>query len=163
MMLKRHLRNSCLSLSGSLVICLVLSATAFSQDETRTIRGPVTITSEMLTADNQARTALFEGSVVARTSDVTIYSDKMLVSYDKNTGNVMRIDATGRVRFVKEDRVVTSHEATYQADGEKLVFTGEPRAVEGENVVSGRRMTYLLNEDRLLVEDSKVFLNKKDQ
>lgn len=163
MMSKRHLKNSFLSLSSALVISMVLSATAFSQEETGKIRGPITITSEMLTADNQARTALFERSVVARTSDVTIYSDRMLVQYDKNTGNVTRIDASGRVKFVKENRVVTSQEATYHADGEKLVFTGEPRAVEGENVVSGRKMTYLLNEDRFLVEDSKVFLNKKDQ
>jgi lipopolysaccharide export system protein LptA len=52
----------------------------------------------------------------------------------------------------------------YSAVGEKIIFTGEPKAVEGENVVTGKKMTYLMNEDRFLVEGSKVFFtNKKEQ
>jgi lipopolysaccharide export system protein LptA len=87
----------------------------------------------------------------------------MLVYYD-NSGNVTKLDAGGGVKLIKENRVVTSQEATYYADGEKVIFTGEPRAVEGENVVTGRIMTYLMDEDHFIVEDSKVFLtNKKEQ
>ncbi len=94
---------------------------------------------------------------------MTIYCDKMLVYYEKGTGNVKRIDASGKVKLIKEDRVITSQEATYYADGEKVIFTGEPRAVEGENVVTGSKMTYFMNEDRFFVEDSKVFLTQKKE
>jgi len=117
----------------------------------------------MLTADNKARTALFERSVVARTTDLTMYADRMLVHYDKDTGNVTQIDAEGAVKVVKENRVITSREAVYYADGEKVIFTGEPRAVEDENVVAGKKIIYLMNEDRFLVEDSKVFLTQKKE
>jgi lipopolysaccharide export system protein LptA len=139
----------------------LLSTNVFSAEEAQKIKGPIIITSEMLTADNQTHTALFEHTVVARTTDMTIYANKMLVHYDKDTGNVTRIDAEGDVKLIKDNRVITSKEATYYADGEKVIFTGEPKAIDGENVVTGRKMTYLLNENRFLVEGSKVFLTKK--
>jgi lipopolysaccharide export system protein LptA len=150
-------------LSGALIIFLLLSINAFSAEEAERIKGPIIITSEILTADNQTHTALFENSVVARTTDMTIYADRMLVYYNKDTGNVIRINAEGDVKLIKENRVITSKEATYYAEGEKVIFSGEPRAVDGENVVTGRKMTYLLNEDRFLVEGSKVFLKNKGQ
>jgi len=150
-------------LSGALIIFLLLSINVFSAEEAERIKGPIIITSEILTADNQTHTALFENSVVARTTDMTIYADRMLVYYNKDTGNVIRINAEGDVKLIKENRVITSKEAVYYAEGEKVIFSGEPRAVDGENVVTGRKMTYLLNEDRFLVEDSKVFLKNKGQ
>ena len=149
---------------GCLCVFLLLSAVnAYPDEEVKKIKGPIVITSKMLTADNLARTGLFENSVVARTTDTTIYCDKMLVYYEKDTGNVKRIDANGKVKFMKDNRVITSQEAVYYADGEKIIFTGEPRAVEGENVVIGTKMTYFMNEDRFFVEESKVFLTKKNE
>ncbi len=132
-------------------------------EEEKKIKGPIVITSQMLTADNKERTALFERSVVARTPDITLYADKMLVYYEKDTGNVTRIEAEGKVKVIKEQRIITSNEAIYYADSEQVIFTGEPRAVEGENVVTGTKMVYLMDEDRFLVEDSKVILTKKEK
>ena len=148
---------------SSLSLFLLLSANVFSAEKAQRIQGPITITSEMLTADNKAHTALFENSVVARTTDMTIYSDKMLVYYNENTGNITKIEAKDNVKLIKATRVIASKEATYYADGDKVIFTGEPRAVEGENIVTGRKMTYLLSDDRFLVEDSKVFLQRKKE
>jgi lipopolysaccharide export system protein LptA len=122
--------------------------------------GPVTITSEKLTADNKAGTALFEHQVTARTGEMTLHSEKMLVRYSQDSGNVTRIEAEGNVRFLRGNRVITSRAATYFSDDERVVFTGEPRAVEGENLVTGSRMTYFMNDDRFLVDDSKVFLTR---
>ena len=123
-------------------------------------KGPIVINSTSLTADNKAHTALFEGSVTARTDNGTISSDSMLVSYAEG-GNVTRIDAKGHVRLVRGDRVITSEEATYFADDEKVIFTGDPRATEGGNVVSGTKLTYLMKEDRSIVENPKVFIENK--
>lgn len=163
-MSKRFFKNNFYCLCCFLAIFLLFAANIFADDKTKKIKGPITITSETLTADNQARTALFEKSVIARTTDMTIYADRMLVYYAKDAGNVTRIDASGSVRVVTGNRAITSEEAVYYAGEEKIVFTGEPRAVEDDNVVTGKKMTYLMNEDRFLVEGSKVFLtNKKEQ
>ena len=153
------------------MICLVsiffifsiLIGNALSAEAVKKIKGPIVITSEKLTADNQAHTALFERSVVARTEETILYADRMLVYSDKDSGDVTKIDATGAVKMIKDKRVITSREATYYAEGEKVIFTGDPKAVEDGNVMTGKKMTYLMNEDRFLVDDSKVFLTKGEK
>jgi lipopolysaccharide export system protein LptA len=164
----QHLINKSFRVSVFLIILLLLSVNVFSAEQKQTgrekkIKGPITITSKTMTTDNKAHTALFEHSVVARTTDMTLYSDRMLVYYEEGTGNVTRIDAAGNVKVIKENKVITSNEATYYAGVEKVIFTGEPRAIEGENVVTGKIMTYLMDDDRFLVEDSKVILTKKKE
>jgi len=126
-------------------------------------QGPIVITSEKMTADNQAHTALFERSVVARSAGTILYADRMLVYSDKDSGEVTKSDATGAVKMIKDKRVITSQEATYYAEGEKVIFTGDPKAVKDGNVMTGKKMTYLMNEDRFLVDDSKVFLPKGEE
>jgi lipopolysaccharide export system protein LptA len=145
---------------SNLLILFLLSTTVFSQEKAQMIKGPITITSGTLTADNKAHTAAFENSVVARTSDMTLLADRMLVSYDANSGDVKMIEAEGNIKLLRGTRVIISHKAAYYADAEKVIFTGEPRATDGENIVTGTKITYLLNEDRYLVDDSKVFLKK---
>jgi lipopolysaccharide export system protein LptA len=140
---------------------LACVAVASADDQKMKVKGPITITSESLTADNKAHTALFEGRVVAKTAEMTIYSDKMLVFYKEGSGDVTKIEATGNVRLVKGTRLITAQTATYYADEDKVVFTGDPRAMDGENVVTGTAMTYFISDDRSLVEKSRVFLKSK--
>lgn len=122
------------------------------------VKGPITVTSETLTADNKAHTALFEKNVVAKTSEMTLYADSMLVFYTEKGGDVTKIEATGNVRLYKDSRVITAQKATYFADRGEVIFTGEPRAVDGENVVTGSMMTYFIGQDRSYVENSRVIL-----
>jgi len=148
----------------SLLLIFISATNTFSQDTKQRIKGPIVVTSETLTADNNAHTALFEKNVVAKTTDMTIYADTMLVYYKEEGGEVTKIDATGNVKVLRNTRVITSQKAIYYADEDKVIFTGEPRAVDGENVVTGSKMTYFINDDRSYVENSKVFLkNKKDK
>ena len=148
----------------NILLLLALSAVASAEEQKMKVKGPINITSETLTADNKARTALFEGNVVAKTTDMTIYSDKMLVFYKEGSGDVTKIESTGNVRLLQGTRLITSQNAVYYADEDKVVFTGEPRAMDGENVVTGATMTYYISQDRSYVEKSKVFLkSKKDR
>jgi lipopolysaccharide export system protein LptA len=146
-----------------IIIYSMLIGNALSSEAIKKIKGPIVITSEKLTADNQAHTALFERSVVARNAETVLYADRMLVYSDKDSGDVTKIDATGAVKMIKDKKVITSREATYYAVGEKVIFTGEPKAVEDGNVMTGKKMTYLMNEDRFLVDDGKVFLTKGEK
>jgi lipopolysaccharide export system protein LptA len=148
----------------SIVFLFVPALLSGAENQKAAIKGPITITSETLTADNMAHTALFENKVVAKTTNLTIQSDKMLVFYNETGGDVTKIEATGNVKVIKEARIITSQEATYFAEEEKVVFTGEPRAMDGDNVVSGTKIVYFTGNDRYLVENSKVVLkSKKDR
>jgi len=142
------------------LLCLLFPPFSSGEEKLLETKEPTTITASTLIADNKARTALFEGSVVAKNDDLTIHSDKMLVYYAED-GKVTKIDAAGHVKVIKGERIITSDEATYFTEEEKVVFTGKPRAMEGGNVVSGTKMTYFMKEDRSLVENSKVFIENK--
>lgn len=121
-------------------------------------KAPIVITSETLTADSKNETAIFEGSVVARTEDITMYSDRMTVYYDSSRKKVRKIHAVGDVKVNKEERALFSDEAVYLEEEGKIIFTGNPRAVEGENLISGRQIVFYLKDDRAVVEGSRVVL-----
>jgi lipopolysaccharide export system protein LptA len=142
------------------LLCLLFPPFSSGEEKLLQTKEPTTITASTLMADNKARTAVFEGSVVAKNDDITINSDKMLVYYAED-GKVTKIEAAGHVKVIKGERVITSDEATYFTEEEKVVFTGKPRAMEGGNVVSGTKMTYFMKEDRSVVENSKVFIENK--
>jgi len=151
-----------LLLTGN-IFFLILSAWVAAEQPKEKIRGPITVTSESLTADNKQHTALFENTVIAKTADMTIHADWMLVHYREQGGDVTKIEAKGNVKVYRDAKVITSKEATYFADEEKVVFTGSPRAIDGENVVTGTKIIYFTKDDRSFVENSKVILkNKQD-
>ncbi|MCE5194203.1 MAG: LptA/OstA family protein [Nitrospiraceae bacterium] len=145
----------------SAVILFSFTTNVFSEDSTGQLKGPIIITSDTLSADNKARTALFEKNVVAKTETMTLMSDKMLVYYAEKTGSITRIDVEGNVKLIKNDLVVTSDVAKYYADENKVVFTGEPKAVEKGNVVAGDMMTYFIKTERFIVNKSRVLLENK--
>ncbi len=97
--------------------------------------------------------------MVAKSESMTLYADRMLV-YSSEQGKITKIEAAGHVKLIKGEKVVTSDEATYFTEEEKVIFTGQARAVEGTNMVTGTKMIYLMNDDRSLVENSKVFMEK---
>ncbi len=135
-------------------------------EQNKNVKEPTIVTSQKMTTDNKAKTALFEGNVVVRKGDRTMYADKMLVHYSEEKGgsNIKEIDAEGNVKLVRGDRVVTSKFAVYYAEPEEyIVFTGDPRASQGEDVVTGTKITYFMKDDHSIVENSKVFIVSKDK
>jgi lipopolysaccharide export system protein LptA len=157
----------CLFYLLSLVTCFLPSASYADEKADKNAQPvPTIITSEALTADNKAKTALFTGSVVAKKGNMTLYADRMLVYYIASGGgsNIDKIDAEGNVKLIRGDRIVTSGKAVYFAGAEeRAIFTESPRAAEGKNVVTGTKMTYYMKDDRSVVENSKVFIVEKEQ
>jgi lipopolysaccharide export system protein LptA len=136
------------------IISLPVSAQADKEE-------PIIITSQTLIADNNLNTVTFEGTVVAKNEDITIYSDKMEVFYNNNLGEITKIYAHGNVRALKNDRTIFSDEATYLEDEEKIIFTGEPKAVDGENVITGTEIIFFIKKNRTVVKGSRVVLKKE--
>lgn len=122
---------------------------------------PIVITAKTLIADNKNNVVIFEGTVVAKSKDLAIYSDRMDVSYANSMGEITKILAQGNVKTVKDNQVIFSKEATYSKQEEKIVFTGEPRVVDGENVVMGTEIIYYLKENRSIVKGSRVVIKQK--
>ncbi len=121
---------------------------------------PITIKSNDLTADNKGKKAVFTGKVVAKQGDVTIFCDKMTVYYGNTQGDVDKIEADGTVRIVQENRTGSSAHAVYESKEGRITLTGgSPKVTQGTDTVSGKIITYFLDDDRSNVSgggDSRV-------
>lgn len=147
-----------------LISILIVSFTALGVSVTEGAENKsITITSETLTADNRNSNAVFEGSVVAKTDEMTIYSDKMTVYYSDAEKNVKEIYATGNVKVHSKERAIFSKEASYINNKEMIIFTGNPKAVEGDNIITGTKIIFFLKDDRAVVEGSRVILQNKQE
>jgi lipopolysaccharide export system protein LptA len=124
---------------------------------------PIIITSKTLTADSKNNTATFDGSVVAKTDRITIYSDKMTVFYGNSKGKINKIHAVGNVKVNKKGKAMFSKDAVYFNDEEKIVFTGNPKAIEGENLITGKKIIFYLKDDRAVIEESRVILQNTQE
>ena len=112
---------------------------------------PITVKSNEMNADNSAKTAVFSGKVVAKQGDVTIFSDKLVVSYADKGGDVEKIEAFGNVRIVQMKRTGFSDQAVYESATGRIVMTGAPRVVQGDDSISGKIITYYVNDEKSYV------------
>lgn len=66
--------------------------------------------------------------------------------------SMSQIEATGRVKIVKENGNATCGKAVYRADEDIITLTENPVAWEKGTRVSGKKITMYLKEDRSVVE-----------
>lgn len=112
---------------------------------------PIQIKSNELVADNAARTATFLGKVAARQGDITIYSDKLVIHYGGANQEVEKVEAFGNVRIVQGNRHGEAEHAVYDNKGGKIVLDGNPKVFQGEDVITGKVITYFVDEQRSVV------------
>ena len=115
---------------------------------------PLRITSQQLEADNKNSVIIFSGNVVAKQGKVTIYADSARVYYEKKEeGNEIReVVATGNVKIQEADRLAVAQNAVFTNAEQKIVLTGQPKVWQGKDMVSGEKITILLEEDKSFVE-----------
>jgi len=144
-----------LSYIGIVLICVWFPVSASSPSAAVSSKDrsalPITVKSNEMNADNSAKTAVFSGKVVAKQGDVTIFSDKLVVSYADKGGDVEKIEAFGNVRIVQMKRTGFSGQAVYESATGRIVMTGSPRVVQGEDSISGKIITYYLDDEKSYV------------
>ncbi|WP_224963267.1 lipopolysaccharide transport periplasmic protein LptA [Geomonas subterranea] len=137
-----------------IVSCLALLlalATAGNAAQGGANKEPLKIKSDTLNTDNEKKTATFEGKVVARQGDMTLYTDRLVVSYSGPNNEVSQVEAFGSVRIVQEERQATGAHGVYDPKLARIVLDGNPKVVSGEDVVTGRIITYYVNEQKSVV------------
>lgn len=109
---------------------------------------PITVKSNEMTADNKGKTAVFSGKVVAKQGDITIFSDRLTVSYAEKGGDVEKVEALGNVRIVQLNRTGFADQALYDSHNGRIVLTGSPRVVQGGDSISGKVITYYVDDEK---------------
>lgn len=109
---------------------------------------PITVKSNEMSADNKGKTAIFSGKVVAKQGDVTIFADKLVVNYADQSGDVDKVEATGTVRIIQQNRTGFADQAVYDSRNGRIILTGTPRVVQGGDSISGKVITYYVDDDK---------------
>ncbi len=116
---------------------------------------PVEITAGSMHADMQAGDLVFKGRVKARQGDRTIYADKMEVKYTPD-GKLTKLVAIGNVKVNMGDSFATSDRLIFDNVKRVIYLVGNPRLVQGKQIIVGRKMTYDITLEKLIVDAPKI-------
>ncbi|MDD2365223.1 MAG: lipopolysaccharide transport periplasmic protein LptA [Desulfuromonadaceae bacterium] len=139
---------NCLILAGFFCSAFVSPALAASNAATDRSSLPITVKSNEMSADNKGKTAVFVGRVVAKQADITIFSDKLIVNYSDQKGDVDKVEAQGNVRIIQLNRTGFADQAVYESRSGRIVLTGSPRVVSGGDSISGKIITYFVDDEK---------------
>lgn len=141
---------------------LLLFPLALSSPSWSVEKAPINIEADRMVSLEQKNSVLFSGNVLATQADVRIRSQEMTVFYSekkkKGNGNqdVEKVHCTGSVEITKGDWLGTGKAMDYLASQRKVILTGNAKAWQGKNQVSGETIVYYLDEGRSEVVPGKV-------
>jgi len=145
--------------------CLLLGSPVLAQTKgamkNEVQSAPVDIRSDRLTVHQKKQRAVFEGNVKTVQGDLEINCEKLTVTYtgEKDgakgagvkAGEVKQMVFTGSVSITQKNRRGHCERAVFDRVAGRIVCTGNPWVVEGENRIRGERIVYLLKEDEVRV------------
>jgi len=143
----------------------VANVKAYALDKGEDV-GSIQIKADSLVAYNEASYAEFTGNVTAVQGTTQITSDKLRIYYSKVSENkgkkdtgeesVKKVVASGKVVIRSENRTAYTSMAEYTPASKVIVLSGpDSKVISGNNFVSGDKITFYVNEDRVTVERGK--------
>ncbi len=136
---------------------------------------PTIITADNLHGDYAHNVGTFEGNVLVVDPRMTVRADRMTVFFGatnvvttvgattttNTTRSVQKIIADGGVVITTPDNKKTnSDHAEYTANDGKVVLTGHPRAESADGIVTGNKITFWRDSQRMDVENSQTETNR---
>jgi lipopolysaccharide transport protein LptA len=113
---------------------------------------------------------LFDENVLVDDVQFLMRSDRLLV-FMQGTNEVQQIMAVGRVNITNQTRVASCDKAVYTKKDGQIVMSGNARLMrqgDGGGEVTGTRITFWLDDERMEVSPGRVILppgtfNKADK
>ena len=127
----------------------------------------VEITSDRMRSEEGGKKIVFSGNVVGTWGELTINSDILEIYNTKDTDSQTdEIVAIGNVFITKNKKRARGDRAVYLDKLQKIILTGKPYATawEDKNIIEGKEMIFLLEQDRFVVNNRvrmKLFPKKK--
>ncbi len=113
---------------------------------------PITIEADHMESLEAENNVLFTGNVDARQADVRIQADKLTVYYtaaeNGNKQEVKRLRCEGNVEITKGEWLGTGKTMNYFAKERKVILSGDAKAWQGTNLITGNTIVYYLDEGR---------------
>jgi lipopolysaccharide export system protein LptA len=142
----------------AMILCFFFAAMALAAGYPGDDRNaqPIKIKANELVTDNNNRTSTFIGKVSARQGDLTIFSDKLVINYAEKDQEVEKVEAFGNVRILQGNRQALAGHALYENKAGKIILDTAPKVYQGDDVISGNVITYLVDEQKSVVTGGPV-------
>lgn len=120
---------------------------------------PINIEADHMTSTEKTSSVLFTGNVDAKQGDVRIRADEMTVYYTKKgekkgneakepTQQVEKLICIGNVEVTRQEWLGTGKKMIYLSEERQVILIDNAKAWQGQNVVSGSKIIYYLDEGR---------------
>lgn len=118
---------------------------------------PIRIEADHMSSMEKDSSVIFTGAVDARQDDVRIRTDKMTIFYTekakdntdaKVSQKVEKMVCNGNVEVSRNDWLGTSKDMVYLSKDRQFVLIGDAKAWQGQNMVSGDKIIYYIDEGR---------------
>lgn len=121
---------------------------------------PIHIEADRMVSSDKDSAVVFVGNVDAKQGNLVIRTDEMTVYYvqdkngsgKKNSSQVEKLICRGNVEISEGDWLGTGNRMDYFAKDRKVILSGDAKGWQGQNMVSGKTITYYLDEGRSVVE-----------
>ena len=120
---------------------------------------PINIEADRMVSQEKDNSVVFSGNVDARQGDLMIRTDQMTVFYTgdgksggEGSSQVNKLICIGNVQISQGSWLGTGQRMDYYAQNRKVILSGDAKAWQGQNMVSGKTITYFLDEGRSIVE-----------
>ncbi len=142
-------------------ILLLLSVAAFGANKAS---APIHIEADRMISQEQKNSVIFLGNVDASQGNLTIRCQEMTVYYTQDKGKkkgrnssseVKKLICRKNVEITQGDWLGTGNRMDYFARDRKVILSGNAKAWQGPNMVSGKTITYYLDEKRSIVEQDR--------
>jgi len=151
------------------ILSIVFFAVAGGVMHVFAAEAPIHIESNRMTSTEKSNSVVFTGDVDAKQGDVRIRSDEMTVFYNqlespsnqtkdkkksppqtekKTTQQVEKLICVGNVEVTRGGWLGTSKKMLYLSKERQVILTDNAKAWQGQNMVSGEKIIYYLDEGR---------------
>jgi lipopolysaccharide transport protein LptA len=150
---------------SSLSISVGFSQTEKDKDHKKNST-PLEIVSDRMRSENGGQKIIFSGNVAVTKEGISITSDILEVYNTPDKKQTQEIVAIGNVKISRGDKKAKGDRAVYLKHLQKIILTGNPKAIawEGDDIIEGREMIFLMKKDRFVVNErvhAKLFPKRK--
>ncbi len=110
---------------------------------------PIHITAEHMRMNTLQQHATFSGGVHVTRGDFQLWSDKLVVFYQKQ--HIQKAIADGRVRITQNNKRGASNHAVFQNKQNMLTLTGQASVENEQGVIRGETIEYHIDTQETIV------------
>jgi LPS export ABC transporter protein LptC/lipopolysaccharide transport protein LptA len=128
----------------------VISVKSDVNGSVETEKGKFRFSSDRFRYEIKSNTYIFDGAVVVKGQDMSMFSDKVFV-FSKGD-DLERIEAEGKVKLLAKGSIAKSEQAVYYFKDEKVILKKSPSIIKDNVEMRGRQIVYNLTSGTFSVD-----------